>query len=232
MTRLIDHFHWLPEEQNKGNIYSVVSCVLLLFFPYKFVLLYNRFKDTRRPELWCARNPPPPTHTHIRTHTRARTHTHTHTHTRTHTHTHGDMLSTSVVCPRICSLIWSQNDRVRRNRKRDHSPRPRSVLLWVYCFGHAGVKGKYRADRLAGKANLTSGLLLGRSELVLRRMRYGNKAKDITLSIAWRREAWEEEALDDLPWRDERGPSSIRQTWGQFQRRRCGKLLRDWVERL
>ena len=36
-------------------------------------------------------------------------------------------------------------------------------LLWVYCPGHAGVKGNDRADRLAGKATLTSGLLLGRS---------------------------------------------------------------------
>ena len=33
-------------------------------------------------------------------------------------------------------------------------------LPWVYCPGHAGVKGNYCADRLAGKATLTSGLLL------------------------------------------------------------------------
>ena len=39
-------------------------------------------------------------------------------------------------------------------------------LLWVYCPGHAGVKGNDRADRLAGKATLTSGLLLGRSEVL------------------------------------------------------------------
>ena len=32
-------------------------------------------------------------------------------------------------------------------------------------------------------------------------------------SIAWRRrEAWKEEALDNLPWKDERGPSYIRRT--------------------
>ena len=74
-------------------------------------------------------------------------------------------------------------------------------LLWVYCPGHAGVKGNDRADRLAGKATLTSGLLLGRSK-VLRNLRHtscGHKAKDITPSITWRREAWKEEALDDLP---------------------------------
>ena len=44
-------------------------------------------------------------------------------------------------------------------------------LLWVYCPGHAGVKGNNRADRLAGKETLTSGLLLGRSE-VLRSLRH------------------------------------------------------------
>ena len=31
----------------------------------------------------------------------------------------------------------------------------------------------------------------------------GHKAKDTTSSIAWRREAWKEEAFDDLPWKDE-----------------------------
>ena len=37
-------------------------------------------------------------------------------------------------------------------------------VLWVYCPGHAGVKGNGRADRLAGKATPTSGLLLGSVE--------------------------------------------------------------------
>ena len=46
----------------------------------------------------------------------------------------------------------------------------------------------------------------------------GYKAKDITPSITWRREAWKEEALDDLPWKNKRGPSSIRWTLEPFQR--------------
>ena len=49
-----------------------------------------------------------------------------------------------------------------------------------------------------------------------------NKAKDITSSIAWRREAWKEEAVGDLPWKDERGPSSVRRTLEQFQPQRWG----------
>ena len=49
-------------------------------------------------------------------------------------------------------------------------------LLWVYCPGHAGVKGNNRADRLAAKVTLTSGLLLGRSE-VLRSLRHYQRAQ-------------------------------------------------------
>ena len=44
-------------------------------------------------------------------------------------------------------------------------------LLWLYCPGHAGVKENDRADRLADKAAVTSGLFLGRSE-VLRSLRH------------------------------------------------------------
>ena len=61
----------------------------------------------------------------------------------------------------------------------------------------------------------------------------GHKAKDITPSITWRREAWKMETLDDLPWKDERGrPSSIRRTLEPFQRQCWGKLLRDGVEHI
>ena len=70
-------------------------------------------------------------------------------------------------------------------------------LLWMYC---PGVKGNNdRVDRPAGKATITSGLHLGRSE-VLRNLRHNlrQKAKHITLLIAWRREARKEEAFDDL----------------------------------
>ena len=51
----------------------------------------------------------------------------------------------------------------------------------------------------------------------------GYKAKDITPSIAWRREAWKEEALDDLPWKDERRSSGVNQT-KPFQRRHWGNF--------
>ena len=53
---------------------------------------------------------------------------------------------------------------------------------------------------------------------------FGHKAKYITSSIAWKREAWKEETLDDFPWKDERGPSSIRRTLELFQRQRWGNF--------
>ena len=83
-------------------------------------------------------------------------------------------------------------------------------LLWVYCPGHIRVKGNVWADRLAGKATLTSDLLLRGSE-VSRSLKH--KAKAITPSISLRIEVWKEEALDDLPWKDKRGPSSVRQNY-------------------
>ena len=43
-------------------------------------------------------------------------------------------------------------------------------LLRNYCPGHAGVSGSKRADRLAGTADITSGLQLGKAE-VLRGLR-------------------------------------------------------------
>ena len=53
---------------------------------------------------------------------------------------------------------------------------PLQKLLWVYYPGHAGVKGNDRTDRLDGKATLTSGLLLGRSE-VFRGLRHYLRAQ-------------------------------------------------------
>ena len=73
-------------------------------------------------------------------------------------------------------------------------------LLREYCPGHAGTKGNNRADTLAGKATIISDLPLedlkcwGALDTTC-----GHKAKDNTPSIAWRREAWKEEALDHPP---------------------------------
>ena len=51
-------------------------------------------------------------------------------------------------------------------------PHPTPKLLWVYCPGHAGVKENNRADRPEGKATITSGLRLGRFEVLRSLRRY------------------------------------------------------------
>ena len=59
-----------------------------------------------------------------------------------------------------------------------------------------------RAHRLAGKAALTNGpahRLAGKAALTSGDTTCGDKPEDITPSIGWRREAWKEKALDDLP---------------------------------
>ena len=53
---------------------------------------------------------------------------------------------------------------------------------------------------------------------------YGHKAKDITPSTAWKREELKEEELDDLPWKDERGPPSIRRILELFQTQQQGNF--------
>ena len=81
----------------------------------------------------------------------------------------------------------------------------------MYSPRHAGVKRTGLADRQAGKSKwqpqLTS-LRLARSE-VLRGLKHylqtQGQGQKITPSIAWM-EAWKEQALDDRPWKDEKGP--------------------------
>ena len=106
-------------------------------------------------------------------------------------------------------------------------------LLWVYHPGHAGVKGNDQADRLAGKAPITNGLLLGRSE-VLRSLRH-----------YLREQSQEHHTIDRLEQKGvERG--SARRSYlkgreraivsqtniGTVSNATLGKLLRDWAERL
>ena len=40
------------------------------------------------------------------------------------------------------------------------------TLLWIYCPGHAGVSGNELTDRLASTSDITSGLQLGRAEVL------------------------------------------------------------------
>jgi len=79
----------------------------------------------------------------------------------------------------------------------------------------SSTKVKHKSLQHTGKAIITGGFRLERSE-VLRSLRHYHKATVVTPSIAWRKEVWEEEALDDLPGRDEEGPSSVKVTLALF----------------
>ena len=106
-------------------------------------------------------------------------------------------------------------------------------LLWVYCPGHAGVKGNDRVYRLAGIATLTGGLLLGRYE-VLRSLRHYLQAQ-----------SQRHHTIDRLEERGvERGSARrsslkgretaiVNQTnIGTVSKATLGKPLRDGVERI
>ena len=106
-------------------------------------------------------------------------------------------------------------------------------LLWVYCPGHAGVKENDRADRLDGKATLTSGLLLGRSE-VLRSLRHYRRARSQghhTINRLEERGVERGNARRSSLKGQERAIVN-RTNIGTVLKATLGKLLRDGVERL
>ena len=88
-------------------------------------------------------------------------------------------------------------------------------LLWVCGPGHAGVEGNDRADRLAGKATLTSGSLLGRSE-VLR-----------SLSNYLRAQSQGHHTIDDM---EERGVERGSARRSSLKRRERAIVIRQTLE--
>ena len=106
-------------------------------------------------------------------------------------------------------------------------------LPWVYCPGHAGVKGNDRADRLAGKAALKSGLLLGSSE-VLRSLRHYLRAQSQGHHTIDRlEERGEERGSARRPSLKGRERAIVNQTnIGTVSKATLGTLLKDGVERI
>ena len=106
-------------------------------------------------------------------------------------------------------------------------------LQWVYCPGHAGVKGNVLADRLAGKAAFTSGLLLGRSE-VLRSLRYYLRAQSQGHhTIGHLKERGVERGSARRSYLKGRERAIVSQTnIVTVSKATLGKLLRDGVERI
>ena len=104
-------------------------------------------------------------------------------------------------------------------------------LLWIYCPGHVGVSGNERADRLANTADMTSGLHLGRAE-VLRGLRdFLNMDNPEHHSIDHLKERGVEKGNGRHSTLQGRERSVFNQTnIGTFSRETLGRLLRDGAE--
>ena len=106
-------------------------------------------------------------------------------------------------------------------------------LLWIYCRGHAGVSGNERVDRLASTADITSGLQLGRAEVLRGLRNFLSTDKPEHHSIDRLKESGVEKGS---------GQHSTLQGWersvfnqtniGTVSRTTLGRLLRDGAERV
>ena len=98
-------------------------------------------------------------------------------------------------------------------------------ILWVYCPGHARVKGNDRADRLVGKTTVTGGLRLGRAEM-LRSLRHYQGHHTIG------GEGVERESAQRSSLRGHERAIVSQTSIGNVSKATLGKLTRDGVERI
>ena len=105
-------------------------------------------------------------------------------------------------------------------------------LRWVHCPGHAGVKGNDWADRLVGKATITSGLHLEWSE-VLRSLRHYLHAQSQGCHIInhleergmERESAWQPLNEGERAINNQNTEVFQRQPWGNFGGAVCPMLV-------
>ena len=106
-------------------------------------------------------------------------------------------------------------------------------LLWIYCPGHAGVSGNERADRLASTADITSGLQLGRAEVLRGLRNFLSTDKPEHHSIDGLKERGVEKGSGQHSTLQGRERSVFNQTnIGTVSRATLGRLLRDGAERV
>ena len=106
-------------------------------------------------------------------------------------------------------------------------------LLWIYCPGHAGVSGNERADRLASTADITSGLQLGRAEVLRGLRNFLSTDKPEHHSIDRLKERGVEKGSGRHSTLQGRERSVFNQTnTGTVSRATLGRLLRDGAERV
>ena len=105
--------------------------------------------------------------------------------------------------------------------------------LWIYYPEHAGVSGNERADRLANTGDITSGLQLGRAEVLRDFRNYLNTDKPAHHSIDRLKERGVEKGSSRYSTIQGRERSVFNQTdIGTVSRATLGRLLRDGAERV
>ena len=106
-------------------------------------------------------------------------------------------------------------------------------LLWIYCPGHAGVSGNERADRLASTVDITSGLQLGRAEVLRGLRNFLSTDKPEHHSTDRLEERGVEKGSGRHSTLQGRERSVFNQTnIGTVSRATLGRLLRDGAERV
>ena len=106
-------------------------------------------------------------------------------------------------------------------------------LLWIYCPGHTGVSGNERADRLSSTADITSGLQLGRAEVLRGLRNFLNTDKPEHHSIGRLKERGVEKGSGGHSTLRGRQRSVFNQAnIGTVSRATLERLLRDGAERV
>ena len=104
-------------------------------------------------------------------------------------------------------------------------------LLWIYCPGYTRVIGNERADRLASTADITSGLQLGRAEVLRGLRNFLNMDRPEHHSIDRPKERGVESGRHSTLQGRERSVFNQTNT-GTVSRATLGRLLRDGAERV
>ena len=106
-------------------------------------------------------------------------------------------------------------------------------LLWIYCPGHARVSGNEGADRLASTADITSGLQLGREEVLRGLRKFLNMDRPEHHSIDRPKERGVEKESDRHSTLQGRDRSVFNQAnICTVSRATLGRLLRDRAKRV
>ena len=144
------------------------------------------------------------------------------------------MLDLKRMAPKVLRLRIRGNFNIGKETQASEVYVHLQNLLRVYCPVHAGVEGNGRADRLAGKATLTSGLLLGRSEVLknLRQLPAGTKPRTPHHRSSGGERCGKRKHSTNVLERTRECHRQSNEHWNSFKGNVGETVLRDRVERI